>query len=72
MDLVQEEALAALATGTIVDNKHHRPLLLLRRRHRLTEEDLREALAPGEKVLLEGKSESVQKLPLKELHKSAV
>ena len=55
MDSVQEETLAVLATVIIVDNKHNRPLLLQRRRHRLTEEDLRRALAPGEEVLLEGK-----------------
>ena len=38
MDSVQEECLAVSATGTIVDNKHYHPLLLHRRRHRLTEE----------------------------------
>ena len=54
MDSVQEETLAVLATGIVVDNKHNRLLLLQRHRHRLREEDLRKALAPGETVLLEG------------------
>ena len=51
----------------IVDNKHNRPLLLQRRRHRLTEEDLREALVPGEKVLLEGKVRKRAKKSSKEI-----
>ena len=55
MDSVQEETLAVLATGIIVDNKNNGPLLLRRRRHRLTEASLRKALAPKDKVLLEGK-----------------
>ena len=38
MDSVQEETLAVSATGVTVDNKHNRPLLLQRRRHRLMEE----------------------------------
>ena len=38
MDSVQEETLAVFATELIVDNEHNRPLLLQRRRHRLTEE----------------------------------
>ena len=50
MDSVQEETLAVLATGRIVDNTHNRPVLLRRRRHRLMEESLRKALTPGEKV----------------------
>ena len=40
VDSVQEETLAVSATGMIVDNEHNRPLLLQRRRHRFTEEDL--------------------------------
>ena len=73
MDSVQEETLAVSATGIIVDNRHHHPLLLRRRRHRLTEEVLRQALAAGEKVLLEGKAKkNVQKLPPKKLPESVV
>ena len=53
MDSVQEETHAVPATGIVVDNKHNRPLLLQRRRHRLTEEDFRKVLAPGDKVLLD-------------------
>ena len=48
----QDEALVVSATEVIVDNKHNR-LLIHRRRHRLTEEDLRKVLAPGDKVLLD-------------------
>ena len=55
LDSVHEETLAVSATGVIVDKKHIRPLLLQRRRHRLTEENPRKVLAPGKKVLLEGK-----------------
>ena len=55
MDSVQGETLAVSATGIVVDNKHNSLLLLQRHRHRLTDEDFRKALAPGEKVLLEGK-----------------
>ena len=55
MDSVQEQTLAVLARGAIVDNKHNRILLLQRRRHSLTEEDLRAGAGPREKVLLEGK-----------------
>ena len=36
--------------------KHNRPLLLERRRHRLTEENRQKVLAPGDEVFLEGKS----------------
>ena len=49
MDNVQEETLAVLDTGVIVDNKHNPAP------NRLTEESLRKAVAPGEKVLQEGK-----------------
>ena len=52
LDSGQDEALAVSATEVIVDNKHNR-LLIHRRRHRLTEEDLRKVLAPGDKVLLD-------------------
>ena len=55
MDSVQEESLAVSSTVIIVDSKHNRPLLLQRHRHGLTEESHRKAVAPGEKVLLEGK-----------------
>ena len=66
-DSVQKETLAVFATEVIVDktstivppnlsqNKNYRPLLVHKRRHRLTEESFRKALAPGEKVLQEGK-----------------
>ena len=67
MDSVQEETLAVSATGIVVDNKHNRLLLLQRHRHRLTEEDLRKALAPGEKVLLEGKVKKRPKVTSKEI-----
>ena len=72
LDSDQEETQAVSATERIiVDNKHNRPFLLKRRRNRVTEEPLREALAPGEKVLLEGKV--CGKLPQrKELHESVV
>ena len=52
LDSGQDEALAVSATEVIVDNKHNR-LLIHRRRHRLTEEDLRKVLAPGDKVFLD-------------------
>ena len=67
MDSVQEETFTVSATGIIVDNKHHHPLLLRRRRHRLTEEVLRQALASGEKVLLEGKAKKRAKVTSKEI-----
>ena len=38
-----------------MDKKHNRSLLFQRRRHRLTEEDLRKAVAPGEVAFLERK-----------------
>ena len=63
MDSVQEQTLAVLARGVIVDNKHNRILLLQRRRHSLTEEDLRAVLAPERKSFWKERSESVQKLP---------
>ena len=53
MDTVQEETLVVSATEIIVDNQHNRLLLLRERRDRLTEEDLRKAVAPEEVVLLE-------------------
>ena len=55
MDTVQEDTLVVSATEIIVDNQHYRPLLLQRRRPRLTEEDFRKAkgMPPGEVVLLE-------------------
>ena len=49
MDSVQKETPAVTATKTLsVEKQNNRPLLLGDRRHRLTEEDLRKALAPGE------------------------
>ena len=39
-----------------MDTKHNRPLLLERRRHRLTEENRQKVLSPGDEVFLEGKS----------------
>ena len=54
LDRVQGENLAASATERVVD-KHNRPLLLQRRRSRLTEEDLRQEKSPAERVLLERK-----------------
>ena len=59
-------------TGKVVDNRHNRPLLLQRRRHRLMEESLRKALAPGEKVLLEGKVRKRAQNTSRKLHKSVV
>ena len=50
-----------------MDNEHNRLLLLTRRRHRLTEESLRQTLAPGEQVLLEGKVRKRAKNTSKEL-----
>ena len=68
-----EETLAVSATGIIVDNKHKRPLLLERLRHRLTEGDLRKALAPGEKSPSGRKGQkSVQRLLQRKLHESVV
>ena len=67
LDSVQEETLAVIASEVIVDIEHNRLLLFQRRRHRLTEESPRKALAPGEKVLLEERSENVQKNISKEL-----
>ena len=61
MDSVQEEALAVFASEVIVDDEHNHPLLLQRRRHRLTEESLRKAVAPGEKFLCTERSESYPK-----------
>ena len=63
MDSVQEQTLAVLARGVIVDNKHNRILLLQRRRHSLTEEDFRTVLAAERKSFWKERSESVQKLP---------
>ena len=48
-------------------NEHNRPLLLRRRRHRLTEESLRKALALGEKSLWQERPESVHQVTTKEL-----
>ena len=67
MDSVQEETLAVFATEVIVDREHDRPLLLQRRRHRLTEESPRKALVPGESVLVEGKVSKRAKITSKEL-----
>ena len=67
MDSVQEETLAVLATGVNVDKKNNRPLELQRRRHRLTEEDLRKETHPGEKVFPEGKVRKRAKVTLKEI-----
>ena len=43
MDSVQEETLA-VSVAIVVDNRHNRPLLLPKRRHRMTEEDLRQTV----------------------------
>ena len=67
LDSVQEETLAVFATEVIVDIELNRLLLLQWRRHRLTEESPRKALAPGEKVLLEGKVRKRAKNTSKEL-----
>ena len=67
MDSVQEDTLAVFVTGMIVDNKHSRALLFHRRRHRLTEESFRKALAPGQKVLQEGKVRKRVKVTSKEV-----
>ena len=49
-----------------VAKKHNRLLLLQRRRHRLTEERLRNVLGQGEKVFVEGKVTKACKSNLKE------
>ena len=54
LDNVQEKTLVVSATEAIVDKKHNRPLLLHKRR--LTEENPRKVLVPGDKVLLEVKA----------------
>ena len=65
---VQEETHAVSATGVIVNNKHSRPFLLERRRHRLTGENPRKRfLAPGENVLLEGNVRMRARISSKEL-----
>ena len=71
-DSVQEETLAVLSTEVIVDNEHNRPLLLRRRRHRLTEESLRKALAPRERVLLEENGGNRAKKHQRKVYGSAV
>ena len=67
-DGVEEATLAVLVTELIVDSKHNRLLLLQRRRHRLTEEIPRKALAQGEKLLLEGKVKDSSKLSQRSLY----
>ena len=66
-DSVQEETLAVFATEVIVHNEHIRPLMLQKRRHRLTEESHRKFLVPGEKVPLEGKVRKRAKVTSKEI-----
>ena len=56
MDSVQDETLAVSATGKVVDNRHNRPLLFQRSRHRLTEESLRKASAQRRKPLWKERS----------------
>ena len=52
------------ATEAIVDNKHSRPLLLQRRRHRLTERKPTDGIGlQARKSQWKERSESVQKLP---------
>ena len=58
----EEETLAVSATGKSVDNKHSRLLLLHRRRHILTEQDIRKAVVPGERVFWIERSKSAQKV----------
>ena len=76
MNSVHEETLAVSDrkhNRPIVGNEHNRSLLLRRRRHKLTEESLRMALAPREKVLLEGMVRKCAKeLFHRKLHKSVV
>ena len=67
VDSVQEETLAVSAAGLTVDIKHNRPRLLQKQRHRLTEENTRKVVVPGEKVLLEGKVRKRAKKSTKEL-----
>ena len=68
MDSVQEETLAVSAAGIIVDNRHNHPLLLRRRRTQIDgRKYLRQALAAGEKVLLEGKAKKCVKVTSKEI-----
>ena len=56
--------------------KHNRPLHLQKRKHTLTEEDPRKAMATGEKVFLEGKVKSTHSLsdlrhpPVCQIHQS--
>ena len=47
LDSVQEET-PAVSRNAIVDRKHNRPLLLQKRRHRLTEKNPRNFLVPGD------------------------
>ena len=52
---VQKEMLAVSATTTVsVERKHHRPLLLQDRSHKMTEEDLRMEVPPEAAVHQEG------------------
>ena len=61
------------ATGVTVDNKHKRPLLLRRRRHRLTEKkNLQRFWPQGRKSCWRERSESVQKLPQRNLYESVM
>ena len=61
---VQKELFAASATTTAcVERKHNRPLLLLGRRHKMTEDNLRKASLHEATVLQEGGIKSVQTLP---------
>ena len=53
LDSVQAETLVVSATDRIVDRKQNRPLLLLQRGHRLTEENPRRVLVSEESVILD-------------------
>ena len=64
LDSVQKETLAVSATETI--NRPNRPLLLQKRTHRLTEEDLRQDFS-SEKIALEGMVKKVQESPERKL-----
>ena len=71
-DEIGQETLAVSATDPIVDNKHSRPLLLQKRRRRLTEENCRKVLVPGDKVFWKERPESVQKNPQRKVYGSVV
>ena len=71
-DRVQKETLAASATEVIVERQHKGLLLLQSRRHRMTEEDLRKEVPPGEEIHRKERSKSEQELPQRKVYESVV